>query len=91
MPQKDFTIILEPRVDYETWIWHALFGIPYLSNDINVLHWSPLMNIISFGETTPVEFVVNVRTYNYGYSPDDGIYQKLKTFVELVHKPSGKK
>jgi hypothetical protein len=49
------------------------------------------MNIISFGETTPVEFVVNVRTYNYGYSPDDGIYRKLKTFVELVHKPSGKK
>jgi hypothetical protein len=26
--KKDSTIILEAVVDYETWIWHAFFGMP---------------------------------------------------------------
>ena len=77
--------------DYETWIWHAFFGMPGSCNDINVLHRSPLMNRIANGETPPVEFVANGRTYRYGYFLADGIYPRWQTFVKPVHKPQGKK
>ncbi|XP_068309908.1 uncharacterized protein [Pyrus communis] len=31
------TIVLEAVASYDTWIWHAFFGIPGSNNDINVL------------------------------------------------------
>jgi hypothetical protein len=89
--KKDSTIILEAVADYETWIWHAFFGMPGSCNDINVLQRSPLMNKIALGETPPVEFEANGRTYKYGYFLADGIYPRWQTFVKPVHKPSGKK
>ena len=57
--KKDCTIILEAMADYETWIWHAFFGMPGSCNDINVLHRSPLMNQIANGELPTVEFEAN--------------------------------
>ena len=36
------TIILEAVVDFDLWIWHAYFGLPGTSNDINVLESSRL-------------------------------------------------
>lgn len=61
------------------------------SNDINVLHKSPLMTKIVNGETQPVDFVANGRTYNYGYYLADGIYPRWQTFVKPVKNPQGKK
>nr|XP_011459722.1 PREDICTED: uncharacterized protein LOC105350064 [Fragaria vesca subsp. vesca] len=37
-------IILEAVASYDTWIWHAYFGLPGSLNDINVLGQSPLFD-----------------------------------------------
>jgi hypothetical protein len=89
--KKDSTIILEAVADYETWIWHAFFGMPGSCNDINVLQRSPLMTRIAMGQTPPVEFVANNKTYNYGYFLADGIYPRWSTFVKPVKDPKGKR
>ncbi|XP_074374498.1 uncharacterized protein LOC141714901 [Apium graveolens] len=39
------TIILEAVASYDTWIWHAFFGVPGAQNDINVLGQSPVFDI----------------------------------------------
>ena len=89
--KKGSTIILEAVADQETWIWHAFFGMPGSLNDINVVNRSPLMNKIANDELSPVQFVANGRTYNYGYYLADGIYPKWQTFVKPLKKPEGKK
>ena len=65
--------------------------MPGSLNDINVVTRSPLMNKIANGELSPVQFVANGRTYNYGYYLADGIYPKWQTFVKPLKKPEGKK
>ena len=77
--------------DHETWIWHAFFRMLGSCNDINVLQRSLLMTRIANGETPPVQYVANGKTYNYGYYLADGIYPKWQTFVKPVIKPLGKK
>jgi hypothetical protein len=89
--KKDATIILEAVADQETWIWHAFFGMPGSCNDINVLQRSPLFAMLANGESPPVEFQANGRTYNYGYYLADGIYPKWATFVKPIACPQGKK
>jgi hypothetical protein len=89
--KKDSTIILEAVADYETWIWHAFFGMPGSCNDINVLQRSPLMTRIALREGPLVEFEANGHTYNYGYYLADGIYPRWQTFVKPIRKPKGKK
>ena len=37
------TVILEAVASYDTWIWHAFFGMPGTLNDINVLNCSPFL------------------------------------------------
>ena len=61
--KKDSTIILEAVADYETWIWRAFFGLAGTLNDINVVQRSPLMSRIALGDTPPVQFQANGRTY----------------------------
>ena len=75
-PKKGSTIIFEAVANQETWIWHAFFGMPGSLNGINVVNRSPLMNKIANGELPTVQFVVNGRTYNYGYYLADDIYPK---------------
>ena len=89
--KKDSTIILEAVADHETWIWHAFFGMPGSCNDINVLQRSPLFAKLANGESPPVEFQANNRTYNMGYYLADGIYPKWATFLKPVVAPQGKK
>ncbi|XP_040373203.1 uncharacterized protein LOC112194158 [Rosa chinensis] len=50
------TIILEAVASYDTWIWHAFFGLPGSLNDINVLGCSPLFNDVCTGETPEVNY-----------------------------------
>jgi hypothetical protein len=47
------------------------------------------MNRIALDKTSPMEFVANDHTYNYGYFLADDIYLRWHTFVKPVHKPSG--
>ncbi|XP_024178577.1 uncharacterized protein LOC112184544 [Rosa chinensis] len=49
-------IILEAVASYDTWIWHAFFGLPGSLNDINVLGCSPLFNAQCVGETPEVSY-----------------------------------
>src|SRR4051812_14432861 len=89
-PKKGSTIILEAVADQETWIWHAFLGMPGSLKDIIVIQLSPLMNSIANGELSPVQFVANGHTYNYGYYFADGIYPRWQTFVKPLKKPEGK-
>ena len=89
--KNDAIIILEAVVDQETWIWHAFFGMPRSCNDINVLQRSPLFAMLANGESPPVEFESNGRTYHYGYYLADGIYPKWATFVKPITNCQGRK
>ncbi|XP_024199994.1 uncharacterized protein LOC112203230 [Rosa chinensis] len=43
------TIILEAVASYDTWIWHAFFGMPGSCNDLNVLAKSLLFDELTAG------------------------------------------
>ena len=38
------SIILEAVASFDTWIWHAFFGVPGAQNDLNVLAQSPVFD-----------------------------------------------
>jgi hypothetical protein len=48
--KNEATIILEAVANYETWIWHAFFGMSRSCNEINVLQRSPLMTRLALCE-----------------------------------------
>ncbi|CAN1348927.1 hypothetical protein LINPERPRIM_LOCUS41645 [Linum perenne] len=58
------TIVLEDVASYDTWIWHAFFGMPGSNNDINTLCVSPLFVRAVCGSLPQVTFKVNRKTYN---------------------------
>ncbi|XP_074372518.1 uncharacterized protein LOC141713136 [Apium graveolens] len=75
------TIILEAVASYDTWIWHAFFGVPGAQNDINVVGQSPVFDIVIAGNSPTVVFHVNGKRYNNAYYLTDGIYPRYSTFV----------
>ena len=44
------TVILEAVASYDTWIWHAFFGMPGTLNDITVLNNSPFLVKVVTGD-----------------------------------------
>ncbi|XP_061993884.1 uncharacterized protein LOC133711808 [Rosa rugosa] len=50
------TIILEAVASYDTWIWHAFFGMPGACNDLNVLAKSPLFDELTAGRAPLIQF-----------------------------------
>ncbi|XP_024172394.1 uncharacterized protein LOC112178487 [Rosa chinensis] len=50
------TIILEAVASYDTWIWHAFFGMPGSCNDLNVLAKSPLFDELTTGRALRSNF-----------------------------------
>ncbi|CAL9019203.1 unnamed protein product [Prunus brigantina] len=58
------TVVLETVASYETWIWHAFFGVFGSNNDINVLARSPLFNDVVNGVSPHIQYVVNGNEYN---------------------------
>ena len=80
------TMVLEAVASYDLWIWHAFFGLPGTSNDINVLERSPLFHEVLEGRAPAVAFSVNGNNYNLGYYLTDGIYPNWATFVKSDRK-----
>jgi hypothetical protein len=73
---KHPSMILEATASHDLWIWHAFFGLPGSCNDINVLQRSLIFSAYERGESPPVQFTVNGRTYDMGYYLADGIYHE---------------
>ncbi|XP_024172040.2 uncharacterized protein LOC112178056 [Rosa chinensis] len=82
------TIILEAVASYDTWIWHAFFGMPGACNDLNVLTKSPLFDELTAGRAPLIQFQVNNRAHSLGYYLADGIYPRWATFLKTVRNPT---
>ncbi|XP_074347394.1 uncharacterized protein LOC141686247 [Apium graveolens] len=82
------TIILEAVASYDTWIWHAFFGVPEAQNDINVLGQSPVFDKVIAENSPTVMFHVNGKRYNNAYYLADGIYPRYSTFVKTISNPA---
>ncbi|XP_068311133.1 uncharacterized protein [Pyrus communis] len=76
------TIVLEAVASYDTWIWHAFFGVPGSNNDINVLWSSPLFDNVVNGWAPEFRYKVNGNRYELGYYLTDGIYPSWSTFFK---------
>ncbi|XP_048439003.1 protein ALP1-like, partial [Pyrus x bretschneideri] len=85
------SIILEAVASFDTWIWHAFFGVPGAQNDINVLAQSPVFNDVLQGKAPKVTYEVNGRMYDGPYYLADGIYPRWSTFVKTVPRPRSAK
>ncbi|XP_021838453.2 uncharacterized protein [Spinacia oleracea] len=81
------SLILETVADQDLWIWHSFFGIPGSSNDLNVLHRSPVFDDVLTGKAPPITFQVNGHEYKMGYYLTDGIYPNWATFIQGFSLP----
>lgn len=81
------TIILEAVASYDTWIWHAFFGMPGSCNDLNVLGQSPVFHDVTAGITPRLTYKVNRKDFDMGYYLADGIYPRWHTFVKTIPRP----
>ncbi|XP_062014103.1 uncharacterized protein LOC133730549 [Rosa rugosa] len=81
------TIILEAVASYDTWIWHAFFGMPRACNDLKMLAKSSLFDELTAGRAPQIQFQVNNRIHNLGYYLANGIYPGWETFVKSIPRP----
>ncbi|XP_070665202.1 protein ALP1-like [Malus domestica] len=72
---------------YDTWIWHAFFGVPGSQNYITVLGRSPLFNRLTEGKTPQLDYYINDRQYNMEYYLVDDIYPKWAKIVQAIPNP----
>ncbi|KAI5322607.1 hypothetical protein L3X38_031679 [Prunus dulcis] len=68
------SIILEAVASFDTWVWHAFFGVAGSQNDLNVLGQSPVFNDVLRGEAPNITYEINNTIYQTGYYLADGIY-----------------
>lgn len=68
------TIILVAVAGSDLWIWHAFFGMPGSSCDINVLDWSHLFTTLAGGRAPPAKCTINGHHYSLGYFLVDVIF-----------------
>ncbi|CAL9005567.1 unnamed protein product [Prunus brigantina] len=80
------TVVLEAVASYDTWIWHAFFGVAGSNNDINILARSPLFNDVVNEVSRHIQYVVNGNEYNLGYYLADSIYPRWATLVKILKK-----
>ncbi|KAM2987118.1 hypothetical protein FF2_007314 [Malus domestica] len=76
--------VLETVALYDTWIWHAFFGVSGSQNDTTVLGRSPLFNNLTKGKIPQLDYYINNRQYNMAYYLEDGIYPKWATLVQAI-------
>ncbi|XP_048446456.1 uncharacterized protein LOC125480138 [Pyrus x bretschneideri] len=70
-------VVLEAVASYDTWIWHAFFGVSESQNDITVLRRSPFFNRLMEGKAPQLNYYINGHQYNIGYYLADDIYPKV--------------
>ncbi|XP_021823776.1 uncharacterized protein LOC110765036 [Prunus avium] len=85
------SIILEAVAGFDTWVWHAFFGVAGSQNDLNVLGQSPVFNDVLRGEAPKVTYEINNTVYQTGYYLADGIYPRWTTFVKSIPHPRTQK
>ncbi|KAI5344986.1 hypothetical protein L3X38_012863 [Prunus dulcis] len=57
------SIILEAVAGFDTWVWHAFFGVAGSQNDLNVLGQSPVFNDVLRGQGLNINYQVNNTVY----------------------------
>ncbi|CAL9001317.1 unnamed protein product, partial [Prunus brigantina] len=85
------SIILEAVAGFDTWVWHAFFGVAGSQNDLNVLGQSPVFNDVLRGEAPKITYEINNIVYQTGYYLADGIYPRWTTFVKSIPHPRTQK
>ncbi|CAL8993104.1 unnamed protein product [Prunus brigantina] len=85
------SIILEAVASFDTWVWHAFFGVAGAQNDLNVLGQSPVFNDVLSGQGPNITYQVNNTVYQTGYYLADGIYPRWTTFVKSIPNPQSQK
>ncbi|XP_070660488.1 uncharacterized protein [Malus domestica] len=86
------SIILEAMASFDTWIWHAFFGVPGYQNDLNILAQSSVFNEVLQGKALKVTYWVIGHKYDGAYYLADKIYSRWTSFVKTVpHQLSEKK
>ncbi|CAL2227738.1 unnamed protein product [Prunus armeniaca] len=76
---------------FDTWVWHAFFGVAGSQNDLNVLGQSPVFNDVLRGEGPTITYQINNTVYQNGYYLADGIYPRWTTFVKSIPHPRSHK
>ncbi|CAL8992590.1 unnamed protein product [Prunus brigantina] len=84
-------IILEAVAGFDTWVWHAFFGVAGSQNDLNVLGQSPVFNDVLRGEGPNITYQINNTVYQNEYYLADGIYPRWTTFVKSIPHPRSHK
>ncbi|CAL9001434.1 unnamed protein product [Prunus brigantina] len=85
------SIILEAVAGFDTWVWHAFFGVAGSQNDLNVLGQSPVFNDVLRGEGPTITYQINNTVYQNGYYLADGIYPRWTTFAKSIPHPRSHK
>ncbi|XP_068304378.1 uncharacterized protein [Pyrus communis] len=81
------TVVSEAVASYDTWIWHAFFGVLGFQNDITVLKHSPLFNRLMKVKAPQLDYYINDRQYNMRYYLANVIYPKWATLVQAIPNP----
>lgn len=85
------SIILEAVASFDTWVWHAFFGVAGSQNDLNVLGQSPVFDEVLRGHSPQVTYQINNTVYSGAYYLADGIYPRWTTFVKTISNPQSEK
>ncbi|CAL2266852.1 unnamed protein product [Prunus armeniaca] len=81
------SIILEAVAGFDTWVWHAFFGVAGSQKDLNVLGQSLVFNDVLRGEGPTITYQINNTVYQNGYYLADGIYPRWTAFVKSIPHP----
>ncbi|CAL2272170.1 unnamed protein product [Prunus armeniaca] len=76
---------------FDTWVWHAFFGVAGSQNDLNVLGQSPIFNDVLRGEGPNITYQINNTVFQTGYYLADDIYPRWTTFVKSIPNPLSQK
>ncbi|CAL2274415.1 unnamed protein product [Prunus armeniaca] len=85
------SIILEVVAGFDTWVWHAFFGVARSQNYLNMLGQSPIFNDVLRGQGPNITYQVNNTVYQTGYYLADDIYLRWTTFVKSILNPRSHK
>ncbi|CAL8099292.1 unnamed protein product [Prunus armeniaca] len=85
------SIILEVVVGFDTWVWHAFFGVSGSQNDLNVLGQSPVFNNVLIGEASNITYQINNTVYQTRYYLANDIYLRWTTFIKSILNPRSQK